>query len=295
MPGVLTVYRWELRKLRAAEAHLPRARRGRGGADHLRHRARDPQRRTARRRLRPLRPRHRPGDPAGPAAVRLGLAVPADHRPGRRRHRRRRGPRPHPEDDPHPLGRAPAGLRRARRWRPSPTRSRRSRSAAPSPSSPGSSPPASTRSSTLSGTRVSASHGLGLVGASLLVYLLPILAVACIGLLLSTVFRNSAAAIVGTLMFSLLLQLIGILPGLGGLQPYLLSTQFQAWQGFLRGPGRLGADPARALGLRPLRGAGAGRGDAGLPAPRRGRRVARSPAARHAVSWRPSQAALICD
>jgi ABC-2 type transport system permease protein len=89
---------------------------------------------------------------------------------------------------------------------------------------------------TLSGTKVSASHGLGLVGASLLVYLLPILAVASIGLLLSTVFRNSAAAIVGTLMFSLLLQLIGILPGLSGLQPYLLSTQFQAWQGFLRVP-----------------------------------------------------------
>ena len=89
---------------------------------------------------------------------------------------------------------------------------------------------------TLSGTRVSASHGLALVGASLLVYLLPILAVASIGLLFSTVFRNSAAAIVGTLMFSLLLQLIGILPGLGGLQPYLLSTQFQDWQGFLRVP-----------------------------------------------------------
>jgi ABC-2 type transport system permease protein len=89
---------------------------------------------------------------------------------------------------------------------------------------------------TLSGTRVSASHGLALVGASLLVYMLPILSVACIGLLLSTVFRNSAAAIVGTLMFSLLLQLIAILPGLGGVQPYLLSTQFQAWQGFLRIP-----------------------------------------------------------
>ena len=89
---------------------------------------------------------------------------------------------------------------------------------------------------TLSGTRVSASHGLALVGASLLVYLLPILAVASIGLLFSTVFRNSAAAIVGTLMFSLLLQLIAILPGLGGLEPYLLSTQFQDWQGFLRVP-----------------------------------------------------------
>src|SRR3954466_137161 len=88
----------------------------------------------------------------------------------------------------------------------------------------------------LSGTRVSAPRGLGLVGASLLVYLLPILAVASIGLLLSTVTRNSAAAVVGTLMVSLLLQLVGILPGLGGLRPYLLSTQFDAWQGFLRTP-----------------------------------------------------------
>jgi ABC-2 type transport system permease protein len=88
----------------------------------------------------------------------------------------------------------------------------------------------------LSGTRVSATSGLGLVWASLGIYLLPILSIACIGVLFSTVFRNSGAAIVGTLMFSLLLQLVGILPGLGGLHPYLLSTQFDAWQGFLRTP-----------------------------------------------------------
>jgi len=88
----------------------------------------------------------------------------------------------------------------------------------------------------LSGTRISAGEGLGLVGASLLVYLVPITAIACIGLFFSTVFRNSAAAIVGTLMFSLLVQLVGILPGLGAIHPYLLSTQFNAWQGFLRTP-----------------------------------------------------------
>jgi ABC-2 type transport system permease protein len=88
----------------------------------------------------------------------------------------------------------------------------------------------------LSGTQISAGEGLGLVGASLLVYLVPILAIASIGVFLSTVFRNSAAAIVGTLMFSLLVQLVGILPGLGAIQPYLLSTQFDAWQGFLRTP-----------------------------------------------------------
>lgn len=88
----------------------------------------------------------------------------------------------------------------------------------------------------LSGTRVSAMEGLGLVWASLGVYLIPITTVACIGLLFSAVFRNSAAAIVGTLMFSLLIQLIGILPGLESLHPYLLSTQYNAWQGFLRSP-----------------------------------------------------------
>jgi len=88
----------------------------------------------------------------------------------------------------------------------------------------------------LSGTRVSAPRALGLVAASFAVYLLPLAAIACFGLFLSTLTRNSAAAVVGTLMFALLMQLIGILPGLGGLQPYLLTTQFQAWQGFLRVP-----------------------------------------------------------
>jgi ABC-2 type transport system permease protein len=88
----------------------------------------------------------------------------------------------------------------------------------------------------LSGTIVSAPKGLGLVYASLLVYLIPIAAIVSIGLFLSTITRNSAAAVVGTLMVSLLFQLIGILPGLSGTQPYLLSTQFNAWQGLLRTP-----------------------------------------------------------
>ena len=88
----------------------------------------------------------------------------------------------------------------------------------------------------LSGTIVSAPKALELVYVSLLVYLIPIATVMCIGLMLSAVTRNSAAAVVGTLMISLLFQLIGILPGLGGTHPYLLSTQFNAWQGFLRTP-----------------------------------------------------------
>jgi ABC-2 type transport system permease protein len=88
----------------------------------------------------------------------------------------------------------------------------------------------------LSGTKIPVGRALGLMAAALGAYLLPVIAVASIALLLSTVTRNSAAAIVGTLMISLLLQLIGVISGLDALKPYLLSTQFDAWQGLLREP-----------------------------------------------------------
>ncbi len=67
-------------------------------------------------------------------------------------------------------------------------------------------------------------------------YLIPLLTVSAIGVLLSTITRNSAAAVVGTLAFTLLLSLITLIPGLGGLRPYLLVTQFNGWQGLLRTP-----------------------------------------------------------
>ena len=61
-------------------------------------------------------------------------------------------------------------------------------------------------------------------------------AIAAFGLFLSTVTRNSAAAVVGTLMWALLMQLLGVLPGTESIRPYLLGEQFQAWHGFLRTP-----------------------------------------------------------
>jgi len=88
----------------------------------------------------------------------------------------------------------------------------------------------------LSGTKVSVGHGLGLLAGSLLVYLLPLSGVAAFALMLSTVTRNSAASVVGALMWSLLMQLLAVLPGLEGIRPYMLSTQFEAWHGFLRVP-----------------------------------------------------------
>ncbi len=88
----------------------------------------------------------------------------------------------------------------------------------------------------LSGTVVGPGRGLLLVGAGTLAYFLPIMAVCAIGVLLSTVTRNSAAAVTGTLMVSIVLQLLGIISALDFLEPYLLSEQFNAWQGLLRDP-----------------------------------------------------------
>jgi ABC-2 type transport system permease protein len=88
----------------------------------------------------------------------------------------------------------------------------------------------------LSGTRVSVSRGLTLLGIGTLTYLMPVLAITAIALLLSTLTRNSAAAVVGTLMASLIMQVLGALSALDWLDPYLLSTQFNAWQGVLRDP-----------------------------------------------------------
>jgi ABC-2 type transport system permease protein len=88
----------------------------------------------------------------------------------------------------------------------------------------------------LSGTVVSPERGLVLLGAGTLAYLMPVLALAAIAVFLSTTTRNSAGAVVGTLMFSLLLQVFAAISALDFLQPYLLTTQFNAWQGLLRDP-----------------------------------------------------------
>jgi ABC-2 type transport system permease protein len=89
---------------------------------------------------------------------------------------------------------------------------------------------------TLSGTVVSAPEALLLVFAANAVYLIPLFAVASIGVLLSTVARNSAAAVVATIGIVILLYIVAEIPGLEGIQPYLLTEQLQSWQGLLRTP-----------------------------------------------------------
>jgi ABC-2 type transport system permease protein len=89
---------------------------------------------------------------------------------------------------------------------------------------------------TLSGTTVGPGRALFLTAAGTVTYALPLTAMACIALLLSVLTRNSAAAVVGTLMVSIALQILGSISALDFLDPYLLSTQFNAWQGLLRDP-----------------------------------------------------------
>jgi ABC-2 type transport system permease protein len=89
---------------------------------------------------------------------------------------------------------------------------------------------------TFSGTIVSAPEALLLVFAANAIYLIPLLTVAAIGVLLSTATRNSAAAVVGTIGFVILLFIVAQIPGLEGIRPYLLSEQFQNWHGLLRTP-----------------------------------------------------------
>jgi ABC-2 type transport system permease protein len=83
---------------------------------------------------------------------------------------------------------------------------------------------------------VSPAHALVLLLGTLALYLLPLLGIAGFGILTSTITRNSAAAVVSTLMFALLTQLMGALPGTEAIRPYLLSDQFLAWHGLLRVP-----------------------------------------------------------
>jgi ABC-2 type transport system permease protein len=89
---------------------------------------------------------------------------------------------------------------------------------------------------TFSGSTVPASEGLLLVFAANACYLIPLLTVACIGVLLSTATRNSTAAVVGAVGVVILLFIVAGIPGLEGVKPYLLTEQFENWHGLLRTP-----------------------------------------------------------
>ena len=77
---------------------------------------------------------------------------------------------------------------------------------------------------------VSAWHTFFLTIAAFALFAIPLCAIASFGVFLSAVTRNSAGAIVGTLVFELLQEAIGGLVHVPWLQHHLLSHQFDAWQ-----------------------------------------------------------------
>lgn len=88
----------------------------------------------------------------------------------------------------------------------------------------------------ISGTRLSALHALGLSFAALGIFAVPLMAIAAFGIFLSVVTRNSAAAIVGTLVYELAMEAIVGLVHVKWLGHYMLSAQFDAWHGFFQSP-----------------------------------------------------------
>jgi ABC-2 type transport system permease protein len=89
---------------------------------------------------------------------------------------------------------------------------------------------------TFSGTRISAWHAFGLTFAALGIFALPLLGVAAFGLFLSVATRNSAASIVGSVVYALAQEAIGGLVHVAWLHRYLLSTQLDGWHGIFHTP-----------------------------------------------------------
>ena len=121
----------------------------------------------------------------------------------------------------------------------------------------------------LSGTIVSAPKALELVYVALLVYLIPIVTIVAIGLLLSTITRNSAAAVVGTLMFVAAVPADRDPARAERAAAVPAEHPVQRLAGAVAHADRLGADHPRGVGLRAVRDPGARRGVPGVPATRR--------------------------
>ena len=88
----------------------------------------------------------------------------------------------------------------------------------------------------LSGVRLSAGDTLWLSVTALGLFSLPLIAVAAFAIFLSTVTRNSAGSIVGTLVYALGQEAIAGLVQQSWAQHYLLSDQFDGWHGLFMSP-----------------------------------------------------------
>ena len=89
----------------------------------------------------------------------------------------------------------------------------------------------------LDGRHVGGGHALALDVLAYATYLLPLAVLIGVAVFLSAVTRNSAAAIVGTVIYSLAFQGIAVLPGIKQAKNWLFPRQFDAWESLFGQPG----------------------------------------------------------
>jgi ABC-2 type transport system permease protein len=88
----------------------------------------------------------------------------------------------------------------------------------------------------ISGARITAVRALGLTFAALGAFAVPLLSIAAFAIFLSALTHNSAAAIVGTLVYELTQEALAGLVHLDFFRHYLLSDQFDGWHGLFQTP-----------------------------------------------------------
>jgi ABC-2 type transport system permease protein len=88
----------------------------------------------------------------------------------------------------------------------------------------------------LSGHRISALHALGLDVVALLIYCLPVIAIASFGFCLSVVTGQSVAAVGGTVIYAMSLQGVAAITSIKAAHPYLLTNQLTAWHDLFTTP-----------------------------------------------------------
>ncbi|MGN6250857.1 MAG: ABC transporter permease [Marmoricola sp.] len=88
----------------------------------------------------------------------------------------------------------------------------------------------------LTGQLIGAHRALLLVSASWLSTVPPVLAFAGLAILLSVWSRNAAVGIAAPVAIGFVMQLVGAMGGAEALRPYLLTTAFEDWHGFLAAP-----------------------------------------------------------
>lgn len=88
----------------------------------------------------------------------------------------------------------------------------------------------------ISGDRISALHALGLDIPAVLVYCMPVVAIASFGFFLSVVTGQSVAAVGGTVIYAMSLQGIAVISSIKAAHPYLLTNQLTAWHDLFTTP-----------------------------------------------------------